>query len=121
MTKQIAMTAGILALACLTGYAAPPDASESAEVQEMKNLRQAALACHMFAMDHKNVLPSTTAEIAPYLKEGFDLSQVELVAGGELAKIKKPSATALLRSKTVSKAGKRAVAFVDGHCELVAE
>ena len=75
----------------------------------------------MFAADHDGVMPASTASITPYLGETFDLSQIDLVAVGKLSDIRNAGTVVLLKSKSVSSTGKRAVAFVDGHCELVPE
>jgi prepilin-type processing-associated H-X9-DG protein len=90
---------------------------------QLDNVRRAAIACKMFADDHGGVLPSKVAELWPYLQSGdeVDESLVSLVAGGKMSDIKSPDTSALLRSKGVTSTGKRAVAFADGHCELVSD
>ena len=90
---------------------------------QLNNVKKATLACLMFAADHRGVLPSKMAELWPYLQSGdeVDESLVSLVAGGKMSDIKNPGTSVLLKSKGVSSTGKRAVAFVDGHCELVSD
>lgn len=119
MTNRIPTIAVLLVLASLTGCATLPFGSRASEAKELCKVKQVAIACQMFAADHNEMLPSKTADLAPYLKGDFDLSQIELVASGSIADIKTPNTTVLLRSKTGLKAGRRAVAFIDGHCELV--
>ena len=121
MRKWITMIVGMIAVAGLTGCATLPGVSRAREARELSNVRQIAIACHIFAADNGGVLPASTADLAPYLGKELDVSQIELVASGVLSNIKDPAGSVLLRSKTASSTGKRAVAFIDGHCELVSE
>jgi hypothetical protein len=94
------------------------DDARAWEKRELSNLKQAAIACHLFAADHDGVLPTSTGDLTPYLGKEFDVSQIELVAIGKLTDFESPHTTVLLESKLVSKTKKRAVAFVDAHAEL---
>lgn len=121
MRKRITMVSVILAIAGLTGCATLPGTSRAREAQELNTVKQVALACHMFAADHNEMLPSAMAQLSPYLGGDFNLNQVELVATGKIIDIVNPGSTVLLKSTSVSKAGKRAFAYVDGHYELLPE
>ena len=87
--------------------------------QEMNTLLQVAIACTTFANDHQGMTPSSTSDLTPYLGKSFNLSQVDLVPIGNLFEIKNLSSVVLVKSKRVSASGRRAVAFADGHCELL--
>jgi len=85
----------------------------------MRTLKYLALGCHLFAEDHDGMLPATMVELKPYVKESFDPEAYDLVASGVLYKIKQPAKQVLIRSKACLSGGQLAVAFVDGHVEIV--
>jgi hypothetical protein len=121
MTKWMRMIVGVIAVAGLTGCATLPGVSRAREMRALNNVREVATACHVFAADHDGVLPASTGDLAPYLGKEFDVCQIELVASGKLSEIKDPTGVVLVRSMTAPSTGTRAVAFIDGHCELVPE
>ena len=127
--KGMGMTTWLRVIACLivAGYVAgcaTLAGTWAGDAQELTNIDRVALACLVFASDHGNMWPTSTADLAPYQNEPgheFDLSRVELVAKGSLLDEKHPTTSVLVRSTNVSTTGKRAVAFVDGHSELLPE
>jgi hypothetical protein len=85
----------------------------------MRTLKDLALGCHLFAEDHDGMLPATMAELKPYVRESYDPDNYGLVASGALYKIKEPAKRVLIRSKVLLSGGQQAVAFADGHVEIV--
>lgn len=119
MKRLIALIAGALVVYTMTGCAAMQ--SKSMDTQEINTVRYVYSACHMFAKDHDGQMPSGMDALAPYLGKQFDLSQVELLSVGKVSEIKNPDSVVQVRSKHISSAGKHAVAFADGHCEMLAD
>jgi hypothetical protein len=119
MKKWMTPVVGTIVACTMTGCATLQ--ARAVDRRQLNNVRKVAIACHAFADQHGGVMPSSTADLAPYVGKECDLSQVDLVAVGKLPEIKDPASVVLIRSKRVSSTGKRAVAFVDAHCELLSE
>ena len=84
----------------------------------MQSVEMQAQACRMYAYDHNDMLPRTMVDLQPYAGELHDPDAYVLVASGNLKEIEKTkdsSEEVLIRRKTTL----RAVAFVDGHAEVV--
>ncbi len=85
---------------------------------EMQSVEMQAQACRMYAYDHNDMLPRTMVDLQPYAGELHDPDAYVLVASGNLKEIEKTkdsSEEVLIRRKE----SLRAVAFVDGHAEVV--
>jgi RNA polymerase sigma factor (sigma-70 family) len=84
--------------------------------------KQWALACIMFADDHRNQLPKNFEQLKKYDSDP-DFSHWEIVSGGNWKSLANPSETILLREKESrpSPDGKftRAYALADGHVQSV--
>jgi len=107
----------LIAVLLLAGCATMGPRSRTAEILAATDARQLALACCVWANDHNGVLPPNLAavkDLAPVERA----AAYELCASGKLADIKAPATTVLLREKQAIPGGRRATAFVDGHCEL---
>ena len=85
----------------------------------MQTLKYLALGCHLYAEDHDGMLPRTLHDLKPYVKESYDPKAYELVAAGNLNKIRQPAKRHLIRAKASLSGKQRAVAFVDGHVEII--
>jgi len=85
----------------------------------MQMIKRLALACHMYAHDNDGMLPASLTVLKPYANEPFDVKDYVLVASGKLSSIKASSSAVLIRQKERLSDGKQAVAFVDGHAEIV--
>lgn len=115
-TKLLALWVVALLLA---GCATWGTRSRTGDILAATDARQLALACCVWANDHHGVLPPDLAavkDLAPVARA----AAYELCASGPLADIKDPATTVLLREKQATPGGHRALAFVDGHCALVA-
>ena len=91
----------------------------SSEVDhKMQSVELLALACRTYANDHNGMLPRTMVDLQPYASELYDPDAYVLAASGnvyEIEKTKDPSKEVLIRQKELL----GAVAFVDGHTEVV--
>jgi len=102
----------------LAGCATLGTRSRTADILAANEARQLALACFVWATDHKGALPpnlDALKDLAPVK----NVSAYELCASGKLADIKDPTTTVLLRERQVTLDGRRASAYADGHCELI--
>ncbi|KYK23033.1 hypothetical protein AYK25_10255 [Thermoplasmatales archaeon SM1-50] len=85
---------------------------------KMQNVKLLALAYHMYADDNNGMLPRTMFDLQSYAGELYDPDAYVLVASGnvyEIEKTKDSSKEVLIKRKELL----RAVAFVDGHAEIV--
>lgn len=85
---------------------------------EMQSVELQAQACRMYADDNNGMLPRTMSDLQPYAGEMYDPDAYVLEASGniyEIDKTKDASKEVLIRRKE----SLRAVAFVDGHSEIV--
>ena len=92
-----------------------PSSEMDDKIQSVKLL---ALACRMYADDNNGMLPRTMVDLQPYAGELHDPDAYVLVASGnvdEIEKTKDSSREVLIRREELL----RAVAFVDGHAEIV--
>jgi len=87
----------------------------------MQTLKQLALGCIMYAQDNDGMLPATQAALKPYVSTSYDPEAYELVASGKLTEIRQPARTVLIRQKARLSGGQQAVAFVDGHAEIISK
>ena len=116
--KTQKMLSQLVAVLLLAGCATTGPRSRTADILAATDARQLALACCVWANDHDGVLPPNLAavkDLAPVERA----TAYELCASGKLADIKDPATTVLLREKQAAPGGRRATAFVDGHCELI--
>ena len=85
---------------------------------KMQGVEMQALACRMYADDNNGMLPRTMVDLQPYAGEPYDPDAYVLAASGnvyEIEKTKDSSKEVLIQRKELL----RAVAFVDGHAEIV--
>ena len=116
MKKWKKLIGCLITLVCIAGCAMlSPSGSKLLKVRDL------AEACISYAVDHNDTLPNSMADLSPYVKGSTDLTQYEIVTSGKLLDVKQMHTTVLIRSINVSSEGARAVAFVDGHSELVYE
>ena len=96
-----------------------PEAQAEKRMAIMQTLKHLALACHLYANDNDGTLPASLDVLKPYVKVSYNAKDYVLVASGKIADIKNPARRALIRCKTKLSQGQKAVAFVDGHVEIV--
>ena len=87
----------------------------------MQTLKRLAMGCHMYAQDNDGTLPANLKALKPYVSDSFDAAAYVLVASGKVSEIQQASRAVLIRQKAPLSDGKQAVAFVDGHVEIVAK
>jgi len=88
----------------------------------MQMVKRLALGCRMYAEENDGMLPSTMTDLRPYVVEPYDPEAYVLVASGKLREIEEiedSSRAFLIRQKEPLPDGQQAVAFVDGHAEIV--
>jgi hypothetical protein len=105
----------------------------ASEAMSLSYAGQLAMACILYAEDHDGALPETLevlfeAEdrmLDPGMKSPFAAGQdsigYELMLSGKVSQYAEPSKTVLIREINPSPRGQRAVAYLDGHAELVVE
>ena len=103
--------------------------AQAQQVQEMARLRQVAMVIHAYAADHDGELPPDleTLKRKDYLagkadrvlRDRHDRPFIYLHDGGKLNEIANPGETPLVAGHP--RRGKRNVAYLDGHAELVPE
>jgi len=108
----------LVVLLLLAGCATMGSRSRTADIIAGTDAKQLALACFVWANEHNGALPPDLAAIKD-LATTQNLGAYELCASGKLADIKDPATTILLREKQATPGGHRAVAYADGHCELI--
>ncbi|MCX7008256.1 MAG: hypothetical protein NTY53_13585 [Kiritimatiellaeota bacterium] len=102
----------------LAGCATTGGRSRMADMAAANEVRQLAMACIIYANDHAGVLPAKLDALKD-LDLIRDAGAYELVASGKLADIKDLATTVLVREKATASGGCQAVAYADGHIELV--
>jgi prepilin-type processing-associated H-X9-DG protein len=89
----------------------------------MQNLKQLALACHLFAEDFAGNLPEDISQLKPYLKNdtfSWIKDNVQYLPKGSLKDIQGPAFVAIAYDKTfLQQYNGTTVAFVDGHVEYI--
>ncbi len=85
----------------------------------MQALKQLALGCIMYSQDNDGMLPATQAALKPYVSMSYDPEAYELVASGKWGDIRQPARSPLIRQRALLPDGRRAVAFADGHVEVI--
>lgn len=119
MKSWKAMGLGLVAVGMVAGCKFGGGAAR--EMQLLGQAKQSALACIAFAGEHADALPASPADLAACVETTPEIAQFDLVAKGKLSEVGNPMTAVLLKSKALTSSGKRAVAYADGHCELVAE
>ena len=98
------------------------------DVKSLKKLKELALACHIYAEKHDGLLPPSLVDAKPYFREdlakdrSFDITDYDLLVSGKLTDVQRPfGEVILIRQKHPLRPGRYAVAFVDGHSEIIVE
>jgi hypothetical protein len=102
----------------LAGCATMATRSRTEDIIAGTDAKQLALACFVWAGEHNGALPPDLDALRE-LATTQNREAFELCARGKLADIKNPAATILLREKQATPGGHRAVAYADGHSELI--
>lgn len=92
---------------------------ENERFSSMRMLKRLALGCYMYAEDNNGMLPGTMTDLQSYVIKAFDPKAYILVASGKLHEIENASQAILIRQEELLPDGKQAVAFVDGHAEII--
>ena len=118
--KKLPMTILMLAgLIWLNGCLGSLSTKNNERMDALQAAKHLALACHLYAQDNDDSIPPTTIHLIPYADNTYDPEDFVMVATGKLTQIDNPNETALLQQKIPLADGSRAVAFVDGHVEIV--
>jgi prepilin-type processing-associated H-X9-DG protein len=92
---------------------------EEERISAMQELKRLALGCYLYAEDNEGLLPGAMADLKPYVEESFDPDAYELLVSGKLKDVERPEETVLIRRKKLLPDGQYAVAFADGHAEVI--
>ena len=112
----------ILLLACVmlpAGCQSPSQIQAGQRIEAMQMVKQLALGCHLYAQDNDGMLPLEMSELKPYVEILFNPDEYDLVASGRLSEVVLPSKAILIRHKDLLPGGLQAVAFADGHAEII--
>ena len=85
----------------------------------MQMVKHLALGCHLYVQDNDGMLPLEMTELKPYVEILFNPDEYDLVASGKLSEVVLPSKAILIRHKALLPGGLQAVAFADGHAEII--
>jgi quercetin dioxygenase-like cupin family protein len=117
--RKIVVSLGAVVLICAGCQSLSQSRVEKERVLAMQELKHLALGCHLYAEDNDGLLPGAMADLKPYLGGTFDPDAYELLVSGKLGDVERPAKTILIRQKEPLADGRYAVAFVDGHAEIV--
>jgi hypothetical protein len=108
----------LMALVMLSGCATPGLRGRTGDIVAANEARQLALACLAWAQEHQDVLPASLEAIKGRAAM-TSVSAYELCTTGKLADIKDSAKTILIREKPAGPGARRAVAYADGHADLI--
>ena len=103
----------------LTGCQSPLHIHAKQKVEAMETVRHLALGCFYYAIDNDGMLPLETSELKTYVEIVFNPDEYALATTGKITEVVYPSNTILIRHKALLPDGQQAVAFVDGHAEII--
>jgi hypothetical protein len=103
----------------LAGCQSPSQIQENQRIEAMQMVKHLALGCHLYAQDNDGMLPLEMSELKPYVEILFNPDEYDLVASGKLSEVVLPSRAILIRHKALLPGGLQAVAFADGHAEII--
>jgi hypothetical protein len=112
----ILLLTGVLLLA---GCQSSSQIQANNRIEAMQMLKHLALGCHLYAGDNDGMLPASLTDVKPYVDKSYDPQDYVLTASGKLNKIVLPSKAILIRQKELLLDGQQAVAFADGHSEII--
>jgi len=101
------------------GCQSPSQIQENQRIEAMQMVKHLALGCHLYAQDNDGMLPLEMSEIKPYVEILFNPDEYVLVISGKLSEVVLPSKAILIRHKALLPGGLQAVAFADGHAEII--
>ena len=102
----------------LAGCQCPVRNLANERIEAMQRLKHLALGCHLYADDNDGMLPASMADLKPYVKN-YNPDAYDLTASGKLSEIVLPSKAILIRQKEPLSDGQQAVAYADGHAEII--
>jgi len=103
----------------LAGCQTTSQIQENQRIEAMQMVKHLALGCHLYAQDNDGMLPLEMSELKPYVKILFNPDEYVLVASGKLSEVVLPTKAILIRHKALLPGGQQAVAFADGHAEII--
>jgi hypothetical protein len=112
----IILLTGILLLA---GCQSPLHIYAKQKVEAIETVKHLALGCFYYAQDNDGMLPLETNELKTYVEILFNPDEYALAATGKISEVVFPSNTILIRHKALLPGGLQAVAFADGHTEII--
>jgi hypothetical protein len=87
-------------------------------IEAMQMCKHLALGCFCYAQDNDGMLPLEMSELKPYVEKLFNPDDYDLTISGKISEIVMPSKAVLIRHKALI-GGQQAVAFADGHAEII--
>jgi prepilin-type processing-associated H-X9-DG protein len=108
--------------------------TEDVEAERLNKMRVVASVCFFYVNDYNGLLPNDIKDLKVVFPDVIqatfpkgekarvdvkDLGLYSMFAKGRIAKITNPATTVMCREKFPDKDGFYAVAFVDGHVELI--
>ncbi len=125
--RQLVLLPVVAVPAMVAGMALPAFATARERAQEvhgMSILRQLALGCHIYAMDHNGKFPESLEQLFemnyldPSLIEQSEVSYLYFGQGQLVDGFADPAQTVLIAEPPTPGKGRFNVAFVDGHVEV---
>jgi hypothetical protein len=102
----------------LAGCQCPARNQANERIEAMQRLKHLALGCLLYADDNDGMLPANLNDLKSYVKN-LNPDEYDLVASGKVSEIVLPSKAILIRQKELLSDGQQAVAFADGHAEII--
>lgn len=102
----------------LAGCQCPVRNQANERIEAMQRLKHLALGCLLYADDNDGMLPANLNDLKSYVKN-LNPDEYDLVASGKVSEIVLPSKAILIRQKELLSDGQQAVAFADGHAEII--
>ena len=109
----------LVSVLMLAGCQSPSQIQAEQRIEAMKMVKHLALGCHLYAQDNDGMLPLEMSELKPYVEILFNPDEYDLAASGKLSEVVLPSKAILIRHKALLPGGQQAVAFADGHAEII--
>ena len=87
-------------------------------LESMQMVKYLAFSCFCYAQDNDGMLPIEMSELKPYVEILFNPDDYDLTISGKISEIVMPSRAILIRHRALI-GGQQAVAFADGHAEII--
>ena len=119
MNKQYTIILLLTGVLLLPGCESSLQKQANERIESMQMLKHLALGCICYAQDNDGMLPAELSVMKSYVEKSFNPDDYILVASGKLSEIVLPSKALLIRQKELLSDGQQAVAYADGHAEII--